>query len=139
MPLISSVSYHTHCTLKMARARSTCQDFKLVNMFVIFMFLVCTSIFYGMYHVYSVVRNMNHMSLAFKALRAVVDQVPERLIVLDSKGNYNGQIVVDLSWDKEFTLISKSMLRDGQPQNKYLVDLGAFDGKYFELPVSLLI
>ena len=95
----------------MARLRSTCLDFKLVNMFVIFMFLVCTSIFYGVYHVYSVLSNMNHMPLAFSALRAVIEQVPERLIVLDSKGNYNGQIVVDLSWDKEFTLISKSMLR----------------------------
>ena len=102
-------------------------------MFVIFMFLVCTSIFYGVYHVYSVLSNMNHMPLAFSALRAVIEQVPERLIVLDSKGNYNGQIVVDLSWDKEFTLISKSMLRDGQPQNKYLVDLGAFDGKLFSI------
>ena len=124
--------------LKMAR-RTSCLDFKLVNMFVIFMFLVCSSIFYGMYYVYSIVSNMNHISLAFTALRAVVEQVPERLIVLDSKGHYNGQIVIDLSWDKEFTLISKSMLRDGQPKNKYLVDLGAFDGKYFEWSFSLLV
>ena len=113
----------------MVKNESSCLNFKLVNIFVIFMFLICSSIFYGIYYVFSIVSNVNAMSVAFPALRAIVEQVPERLVVLDKNGNYNGQIVLDLSWDKEFTLISKKMLKDGQPKNKFVVDLGAFDGK----------
>ncbi len=113
----------------MVKNESSCLNFKLVNIFVILMFLICSSIFYGIYYVFSIVSNVNAMSVAFPALRAIVEQVPERLVVLDKNGNYNGQIVLDLSWDKEFTLISKKMLKDGQPKNKFVVDLGAFDGK----------
>ena len=113
----------------MVRTGSSCFNFKLVNLFVIFMFLVCSSIFYGIYYVFSFVSNVDSISLGFSALRALVEQVPERLVVLDKNGNYNGQIILDLSWDKEFTFLSKRMLKDGQPKNKYVVDLGAFDGK----------
>ena len=98
----------------MVKNESSCLNFKLVNIFVILMFLICSSIFYGIYYVFSIVSNVNAMSVAFPALRAIVEQVPERLVVLDKNGNYNGQIVLDLSWDKEFTLISKKMLKDGQ-------------------------
>ena len=67
----------------MVKNESSCLNFKLVNIFVIFMFLICSSIFYGIYYVFSIVSNVNAMSVAFPALRAIVEQVPERLVVLD--------------------------------------------------------
>ena len=78
----------------MVKNESSCLNFKLVNIFVILMFLICSSIFYGIYYVFSIVSNVNAMSVAFPALRAIVEQVPERLVVLDKNGNYNGQIVL---------------------------------------------
>ena len=105
-------------------------------MFVIFMFLVCTSIFYGdVLRLLDCKQHESHV-IGIQCITGSGGTGTGAIDCFDSKGNYNGQIVIDLSWDKEFTLISKSMLRDSQPKNKYLVDLGAFDGKYFEWSLS---
>ena len=48
-----------------------------------------------------------------------------------------GRLLLDLLGQGVHVDFKIDVGRDGQPQNKYLVDLGAFDGKYFELPVSL--
>jgi hypothetical protein len=72
------------------------------------------------------------MSVVFVALRGIVEQIPERLVTIDKNGDYSGRMVVDLSWDREFSLIA-ALLEKRTPKPRdfedFAVDLGAFDGK----------
>ena len=94
--------------------------------------IICIFILYGVIHFYNYVASLDHMSIAFVALRGIVEQIPERLVTLNKNGDYSGRIVVDLSWDREFSLISK-LLQKRTPKPRdfedFVVDLGAFDGK----------
>ena len=94
--------------------------------------LACIVVLYGCARAYQYFLSMNKATLAFAALRGVVEQIPERLVMIDKNGEYSGRMVVDLSWDREFSLVV-ALLQKRTPKphdfQDYVVDLGAFDGK----------
>ena len=94
--------------------------------------IICIFILYGTFHLYHYLSSLNHMSVVFVALRGIVEQIPERLVTIDKNGDYSGRMVVDLSWDREFSLIA-ALLEKRTPKPRdfedFAVDLGAFDGK----------